>query len=521
QRPHTVNGGAASTIGHELQHCLRSSQVRGDIDAAVGFNSLLGSIDPNGTYDYTDTVRSYVQTMREDEAHAEIGGWNAHLDIVKHNTGKAVPDANDIYNSAPGRMDYYFQSSANGVDREFKPEIQAVLGADRSMLVTGPTIAAISQNYFDILPHLSGLGPTRASNYPHYYAAMAISDIHGAETTYRGEEPPPIHVDLGGLGLNPATLTVSGTNLGAVGAPIFADASAPNLGVAVGPIALTTPLAPPPIPMPDPTATVATINPPPVDDGLQAWLDGLNGDGTQVGNYNLGLDIDPPLLPVSPPPPLMPLGSDTAPIGSASPLPLASDDWLDSLLNDWEPPSPIATTVAGTTNSVLGKHRRDDEPPNQGQGNSKASRGESTHSLPQQAGPLHASAAPANAAEPPHPLYRQALDALQANRDPELSSLTPDKLRCLAAGLACEAQKSGLERIDHVVASKQNDNVFAIQGSRPDDPSNRHAHVDQQAAGAKPLQQSLAELSAATPSDATRAQGTPSQQPNERPSPSR
>ncbi|MEH6413507.1 XVIPCD domain-containing protein [Pseudomonas sp. CGJS7] len=529
QRPHNEGAAAASTVGHELRHCQRYAEVRQRIDIDIGFANLLASA---GAYDCTDTVQAYVQTMREDEAHAEIAGWNAHLDIVRENIGDRPLTADDLYRSAPGRMAYYVQPASDNVHYEFKPEIQAVLNADLSMPVDQTAIDAVATNYFDVPPHLSGLGPTGACDYRHYYAAAAIAEIrHGS--------PEAVQLDLSRLQLNETTLRASGADLGPADAPSFIDVPTP----------------PPGLTMPDTADAVWAIPPtsPPIsafpeldlglelEFGLQQLPDGSAHHDPLAGNDDPGLDFgtafgldfdDHPLFDDDAP---NPLNSPPASTSAAPPSPRSEEpsDWFAEWLKQHE--SEHVALPPGddidTSTSVLGKRGRDDDEPEPNPGNPKSPRNHPDTVLPQQSAPPHATvmrpqqsapnlggtatpepAAPSKA----HPLYQQAWNALQAHPDPRINGCAPETLQRLAGGLACQARNAGMERIDHVVASPRNDNVFAIQGLRPDDPGNRQAHVDLHAAGARPLQQSLAELSAAAPTDPGRTQAAPSQQPGGR-----
>lgn len=111
--------------------------------------------------------------------------------------------------------------------------------------------------------------------------------------------------------------------------------------------------------------------------------------------------------------------------------------------------------------------------------------------------------------EAEHPLLRQAragverLDA-QLGRTPDANS------ERLAASLACLAREHGLQRIDHVVLSEQNErvqrgeNVFVVQG-RVDDPASRVAHMKTEVAVQTPVDESkhrLDALDAANPAPA-------------------
>lgn len=493
-----AEGGTAAAwiVGHELEHCLRSAELHARVGRDIEIANIFAT---DSTYDYTDVVGFYVQAMREDEAYSEIAGWNAHLDVLKKNGGKDVPDANDIVVSVPGRKDLYFQSSAGSLGYDFKPEIEAVLNSDRSMPASTEAIARISECYFDAPPERSRLGPSGNCDYRHYYAAMAIAEIHQTASSQ-------IQVRLSALHLDTATLWASGVDLSPTGIPIFSDASVP--APATDPVETATLPAPgQPEPRPlfyDPLSLGMSEQR--LGDEYAASSDAVDLSGSSLLETRMSAKWNPDgqaPVPFSTPP-----GSPPLPPVPQSPELL--DLWIASLLSD---------EVGPSTGSALGKREFDDESPGPSQGSPKVPRIDREFNLTQPPDPPQTSS---STPQSQHSLYQQALVALQTHTDAELSGDAPDTLQRLAAGLACEAHKSGLSRIDHIVASQQNHNLFAIQGSVPGDPGNLTAHVDRRVADATPLEQSLAELAeltklaAARPTDAAQTFGAPSQSSNER-----
>ncbi|WP_329957140.1 MULTISPECIES: peptidoglycan-binding domain-containing protein [Xanthomonas] len=98
------------------------------------------------------------------------------------------------------------------------------------------------------------------------------------------------------------------------------------------------------------------------------------------------------------------------------------------------------------------------------------------------------------------PLHRQAEDAVR-RLEQGLGRDYDDNSARLAASSACLARENGLERIDHIVLSKQTasvaqgENVFVVQGAL-DDPAHRRAHMKTADAIAQPVEQSLSQLQA-------------------------
>ncbi|WP_152566258.1 XVIPCD domain-containing protein [Lysobacter antibioticus] len=487
-----AEGGTAAAwiVGHELEHCVRSAELHARVGRDIEIANIFAT---DSTYDYTDVVGFYVQAMREDEAHSEIAGWNAHLDVLKKNGGKDVPDANDIVVSVPGRKDLYFQPSAGSLGYDFKPEIEAVLNSDRSMPASTEAIARISQCYFDAPPERSRLGPSGNCDYRHYYAAMALGEIHQTASSQ-------IQVRLSALHLDTATLWASGVDLSPTGIPIFSDASMP--APANDPVETAT-LPAPGQPEPRPLfydSSWLGMSEQRVGDEYAASSDAVDLSGSSLLETRMSAKWNPD--GEAPVPFTTPPGSPPLPPVPQSPELL--DLWIASLLSD---------EVGPSTGSALGKREFDDESPRASQGSPKIPRIDREFNLMQPPDPPQTSS---STPQSQHPLYLQALHALQTHSDPELRSRAPETLQCLAAGLAYEAQKSDLGRIDHVVASEHNEYLFAIRGGIPNDPANQYVQVDQRVASTTPLERSLAELAAITPPDAAHAMGAASQTPHER-----
>lgn len=99
------------------------------------------------------------------------------------------------------------------------------------------------------------------------------------------------------------------------------------------------------------------------------------------------------------------------------------------------------------------------------------------------------------AAHPSHSVFQQALDGvhkIDADRQ-----RTPDQIsQNVAASLVVAAQRAGLERIDHVVMSKDGSHVYAVQGDL-NSPLKKVAEVPTQQAVNTTVEQSSRELAQA------------------------
>lgn len=87
---------------------------------------------------------------------------------------------------------------------------------------------------------------------------------------------------------------------------------------------------------------------------------------------------------------------------------------------------------------------------------------------------------------PDHALFRDASRQLEQLGPSAFGNRT--ELDNAAAKLAQEGRNAGLQRIDHVVASRDGRNLFAIQGDL-NDPGHQRVHTDRQAAVQQPMEQ--------------------------------
>ncbi len=92
---------------------------------------------------------------------------------------------------------------------------------------------------------------------------------------------------------------------------------------------------------------------------------------------------------------------------------------------------------------------------------------------------------------PQHPLFQQSRERLQ-----QLSPAPYGNARELdnaAGALAFQARANGLERIDHIVPSRDGNSLFAVQGAL-DDPAHRRVHADNERLAEQTLVQSSSRM---------------------------
>src|SRR5690606_9527683 len=218
-------------LGHEIQHGFNDA----DKDRATG--RFLHDINVQAhaqapVHDYSDELRAYIQAGREDEAKAQIAGWNALLSREQ----QRVPGAN---------LDHMLFVTRNDRVRDFllsgpsTPTAIAVANAglafnpDGSLSQTPGNVAAMGQHYFDRPSRVYAqpgerpvaLGehrPAPAADYTNYYGTWAVEQIIRAEdranVRHRGARPQ-IAIDMAGLGMKEDLIEMEGLDLGVNRAP--------------------------------------------------------------------------------------------------------------------------------------------------------------------------------------------------------------------------------------------------------------------------------------------------------------
>lgn len=211
-------------LGHEIQHGFND----GAKDQATrmfvqGINTqaqVQGSM-----HDYTDELRAYIQAGREDEAKAEIAGWNALLSRERQIQPNASgPDM--MLKTTNDRVNDFV--SADPVTNLAVPKPGLTLNPDGSLSQTPVNIAAMGQHYFDRPSHVYpqpgqrplGLGehkPTPTADYTNYYGTWALERIVAAEdqanVRHQGARPQ-IAIDMASLGMKEDLIEMEGLDLG-------------------------------------------------------------------------------------------------------------------------------------------------------------------------------------------------------------------------------------------------------------------------------------------------------------------
>ncbi|MXV05547.1 MULTISPECIES: XVIPCD domain-containing protein [unclassified Xanthomonas] len=225
QSPSRFNQNGATdltfVLGHETQHAFNQVSM---VDAYRQFDSAVKAIakDNNPINDYTVPIENLVAKNREDEAKAQISGWNALIDRERQiNPQVDLTAMKGIPNSRI--KDFVEADPANRAQARARPGLN--FNADGSLPMTPENIAAQGHYYFDKLPkgtpglsvdQTTGIGYHGDSDYPNYYGALALSraiklDRENAHSVHG--VAPQMHLNMQRLHFNETLLERNGITL--------------------------------------------------------------------------------------------------------------------------------------------------------------------------------------------------------------------------------------------------------------------------------------------------------------------
>ncbi|WP_372360526.1 XVIPCD domain-containing protein [Xanthomonas axonopodis pv. poinsettiicola] len=215
-------------LGHEIQHSFnhtaKTQATQKFLTDVETQSKVRGSV-----HDYTDELRAYIQAGREDEAKAEIAGWNALLSKqqqINPNAGLKEMQATQIDRV----KDFIGNNPSTGV---IAGNSGLTFNQDGSLSQTPGNIAAMGHHYFDrpsplyaqpgqrpvgIGEHRSPAGQLQpTADYTNYYGTWAIEQILQAEdranVVHQGVRPR-VTIDMAGLGLKEHLIENEGLDRG-------------------------------------------------------------------------------------------------------------------------------------------------------------------------------------------------------------------------------------------------------------------------------------------------------------------
>jgi hypothetical protein len=206
-------------IGHEVQHGFNAQTAAQGRTAFVTDVRAMAAT-PSPIHDYTPLVERHIQSGREDEASAQIAGWNALRSRVEHDQGTVT--LADLHKVAPSR-------TADFIERQhgtYVPHANVQLNPDLSMPHTPANVVAMGHNYFDrpTAAHQQP-GDTRnamalahggVEDYPNYYAGWAVAVIGSEERAaiHPHGVTPQIQINMAHAGLYENMMEKAGLDLG-------------------------------------------------------------------------------------------------------------------------------------------------------------------------------------------------------------------------------------------------------------------------------------------------------------------
>jgi hypothetical protein len=170
-------------MGHEIQHSFNSTASDKATDAFLKEAEKI-SKSPS-PHDYTSAVKTLIQSFREDEASAHIGGFNAISSQVLKDNPKA--GLKEIYNAHPGRMDDFIERSGKAPSFKYELKQGLEIEADMTIKATPGNVKAMGKHYFDQPPSATRIGAKGNQDYPNYYGEWAVNVIADYEKTALAE----------------------------------------------------------------------------------------------------------------------------------------------------------------------------------------------------------------------------------------------------------------------------------------------------------------------------------------------
>lgn len=205
-------------LGHEMQHGkIPPGQTQTPMDQArQTFTNQARTMAASDApvHNYTPALTAVLQAHREDEARANIQGWNAMVGALRETDSNLTLE--DIYKSSPRAADF-IQETGTDAHPSYQLRRGLTLEADQSMSPDNAgNVRAMGEYYFDRRASEARLGFHGDSNYSNRYGAYYIGELARLELD-RGHTPdtaPRIEMDLRALGLSERALERNGISLG-------------------------------------------------------------------------------------------------------------------------------------------------------------------------------------------------------------------------------------------------------------------------------------------------------------------
>ena len=225
-------------LGHEIDHAVtRDARLAEDHKLEADIRRVAAGPAP---HDYTETLKTYNESVRSREVGAEIAGFNALAGYVTSKNPRAT--LKDMYDAAPDDMSPYVDVDLSKVPATYTPKPGLTLDGDLKMASTQQNIDTMGKYFYENL------------GYPNDMVGYALRVVDSVEDAAlraaRAADPshpaPEVRVNLKEVGAPGATVPsgITDTSSSRLQPP---SQSAPSGTDAPGPRSETgTPAAPSP-----------------------------------------------------------------------------------------------------------------------------------------------------------------------------------------------------------------------------------------------------------------------------------
>lgn len=207
-------------MGHEIQHAINRPTVA---TAYTTFDAAVNRIGQSAqaTHDYTAPLNTLLTANRNDEATANIAGYNATIGMLRSGNGNRNPTLEEIYRANPGRMQDVIAVTP-GTPQTYALRAGYTQNADMTLTADAANTQAMTRYYVDMPAARARLGANGDSNYQNYYATSPVStiarvELANAPTHAANGIRPQLQLNFGALGISEAQIERNGLNLGAAG----------------------------------------------------------------------------------------------------------------------------------------------------------------------------------------------------------------------------------------------------------------------------------------------------------------
>lgn len=196
-------------LAHEIQHSFNYQKT--DQATQKFLNDAETQARQKGIRDYTDEIKALIMANRQDEASAEIAGFNAVVSKVRQTNPN--PTLKDLYNTTSYAKDFIKKDYKDSQEvYTLKPHL--TLNKDMTLSETPGNLEAMGVHYFDKSPEQTRLGYRGTSDYANYYATWAVGNAVSFERAYNPKSQEPLVLDMTGLRLQEKILEENGLHTG-------------------------------------------------------------------------------------------------------------------------------------------------------------------------------------------------------------------------------------------------------------------------------------------------------------------